>query len=95
MDQYRTQGQPESVKADITDIAMEYHLVSKFTSLVAVDKTPVRPEGKALKTHAMATNRPVGWKMGTLPQTATPAMLQILIGLLSLLSGLMLRRKQQ
>lgn len=69
--------------------------MSKFTSLVAVDKTPVRPSGEKLKTKAVATNRPAGWKMGSLPQTATPATLQLLIGLMSLLSGLILRRRQQ
>ena len=95
MDKYRTQGQPESIKADITEIAMEHHLVSKFTSLVAVDKTPVRAAEEMLKTKAIANNRPAGWTMKSLPQTATPAMLQVLIGLLSLVSGLLLRRRQQ
>ncbi|MBL4637822.1 MAG: marine proteobacterial sortase target protein, partial [Proteobacteria bacterium] len=95
MDEYRTQGQPERVKADITAIAMEHHLVSKFTSLVAVDKAPVRSDHEKLNMQVMAANRPAGWAMQALPQTATPAMMQILIGLLSLLSGLMLRRKQQ
>jgi Ca-activated chloride channel homolog len=94
MDKYRIQGQPDKVKQEITDLAMEHHLVSKFTSLVAVDKTPVRPETKGLKSKNIATNRSAGWTMKTLPQTATPAMLQIAIGLLSLLSALLLRRRQ-
>ena len=94
MDKYRTQGQPDKVKQEITDLAMEHHLVSKFTSLVAVDQTPVRPKTAALKSKNIATNRPAGWAMKTLPQTATPAMLQILLGLLSLISALLLRRRQ-
>jgi len=94
MDKYRTQGKPDKVKAEITELAMEHHLVSKFTSLVAVDKTPVRPANELLKTKAIATNRPAGWTMKTLPQTATPAMLQMMIGLLSLLSALVLRRRK-
>jgi Ca-activated chloride channel homolog len=94
MDKYRTQGQPDKVKQEITDLAMEHHLVSKFTSLVAVDKTPVRPKTEGLKSKNIATNRPAGWAMKILPQTATPAMLQILLGLLSLISALLLRRRQ-
>lgn len=70
-------------------------MVSKFTSLVAVDKTPVRPKTEGLKSKNIATNRPAGWTMKALPQTATPAMLQILLGLLSLLSALLLRRRQR
>jgi Ca-activated chloride channel homolog len=95
MDNYRTQGQPDSVKQEITELAMEHHLVSKFTSLVAVDKTPVRPAKEMLKIKSIASNRPAGWTMNSLPQTATPAMLQILIGLLSLISALLLRRRQE
>lgn len=95
MDKYRTQGRPDKVKQEITDLAMEHHLVSKFTSLVAVDKTPVRPKTEGLKSKNIATNRPAGWTMKALPQTATPAMLQILLGLLSLLSALLLRRRQR
>jgi Ca-activated chloride channel homolog len=94
MDKYRTQGQLDKVKQEITDLAMEHHLVSKFTSLVAVDKTPVRPKTAGLKSKNIATKRPAGWTMKTLPQTATPAMLQILLGLLSLISALLLRRRQ-
>ncbi len=93
MDRYRRQGQPESIKNDIIEIAIEHHLVSKFTSLVAVDKTPTRPAEALLKTKAVATNRPAGWKMGSLPQTATPATFQLLIGLIALLSSLILRRR--
>ena len=43
----------ELSKKDIVEIALDYHLVSKFTSLVAVDITPVRPETEELVTQAI------------------------------------------
>ena len=91
MDRYRLENQDEKIKTEIVSVALEHHLVSKFTSLVAVDKTPVRPDTEPLQTKAIAGNLPAGLKMGQLPQTATSAMLQLLFGFLSLLSGLFLR----
>jgi Ca-activated chloride channel family protein len=43
----------ELAKKDVTEIALDYHLVSRFTSLVAVDITPVRPENEKLITQAI------------------------------------------
>ena len=40
-------------KKDIIGLALEYHLVSRFTSLVAVDVTPVRPESELLINQAI------------------------------------------
>jgi hypothetical protein len=40
-------------RRDVTDLALEYHLVSRFTSLVAVDITPVRPESEQLINQAI------------------------------------------
>jgi hypothetical protein len=40
-------------RRDVTDFALEYHLVSRFTSLVAVDITPVRPESEKLINQAI------------------------------------------
>ena len=40
-------------KKDILGLALEYHLVSRFTSLVAVDVTPVRPETELLINQAI------------------------------------------
>ena len=43
----------EAARRDITDLALDYHLVSRFTSLVAVDITPSRPEHEELITQAI------------------------------------------
>lgn len=84
-------GQDETAtKQAVLDMALAHHLVSKYTSLVAVDVTPVRPADKLLQTHAMKTNLPNGQDYQAifgLPQTATSGQLQILLGLAALLAA--------
>jgi Ca-activated chloride channel homolog len=59
-------GDPETVKRAITATALDYGLTSKFTSLVAVDVTPSRPNGAGLTTTKVATLLPAGWQWNTL-----------------------------
>jgi len=94
MDEYRRSNSDDS-KAEIVEIALKHHLVSKFTSLVAVDKTPVRPVAEKLNTQAIAVNPPKGNTLTQFPQTATAATLQFIIGLILFLSGLILRWRQE
>ncbi len=85
------------LQTEITETALQHHLVSRFTSLVAVDHTPVRPATDPVKQHAMRTNPPQGTRFG-LPQTATAAELQLLFGLgfcLLALAGYLLSRRSQ
>jgi Ca-activated chloride channel family protein len=51
------------VEADgvILALALDHHLVSRLTSLVAVDKTPSRPEGAKLTRADLPLNLPAGW----------------------------------
>lgn len=51
-----------TLKQVIVPIALAYGLISDYTSLVAVDKTPARPEGDALYSQAVPTNLPAGMK---------------------------------
>lgn len=78
----------------VIDTALEHHLVSKFTSLVAIDKTPSRVREALLKSRALPVNLPDGWQyekvFGQLPATATPAMLHLIIGLLLLAASIFL-----
>ena len=91
---------PDEAKQAIITTALDHHLVSKYTSLVAVDVTPSRPSDAGLKTGAVPTNLPEGWNheavFGQLPQTATPAELNMLIGLMLLMiaSGFWLQAKR-
>lgn len=82
---------PAALRKSIVDLALQHHLVSRFTSLVAVDVTPVRPAGDPLRTAAVPTNLPHGQQYEQffgLPQTATPARQDLLIGGLLLLLAL-------
>ena len=67
----------ETVKAQVVALGLEHHLVTKHTSLVAVDVTPVRPVDATLHRQDVPTNMPHGWSpeavFGELPQTATAA----------------------
>jgi Ca-activated chloride channel family protein len=45
----------------VLKVALDHHLVSRLTSLVAVDVTPSRPVGEMLSSHEMPTNLPHGW----------------------------------
>lgn len=84
MDQQR-HGQGESaVRQAVLDVALTHHLVSKYTSLVVVDLTPVRQTDKMLQAHSMKTNLPEGQDYQAifgLPKTATSGQLRILFGL--------------
>ncbi len=93
MDQQRY-GQDESAtRQAVLDVALAHHLVSKYTSLVAVDNEPVRPTNKQWLTHAMKTNLPEGQDYQAifgLPKTATGGQLQIVLGLAAMAMAWML-----
>jgi Ca-activated chloride channel family protein len=52
---------PEDADKTILTLALEHQLVTRLTSLVAVDKTPSRPEGETLKVAELPINLPAGW----------------------------------
>lgn len=87
-------GQDDSiVRQAVLDVALAHHLVSKYTSLVAVDTEPIRPTDKTLVPHAMKTNLPEGQGYQAifgLPKTATSGQAQILLGLILLTLALLL-----
>jgi len=84
----RRNGAPEDdIRRDVVAVALAHHLVSSYTSLVAVDATPTAPAGVASLKSAVPGNLPAGLTFDTIggvPQTATPAALEILVGLLLL-----------
>jgi Ca-activated chloride channel homolog len=59
----RRLGQASAEETDkrILALALEHHLVSRLTSLVAVDATPSRPEGARLTRAELPLNLPAGW----------------------------------
>jgi len=91
MDSVHDGADAAQVRKDVIDVALRHHLVSKYTSLVAVDVTPSRPMDKTLHKGAVPTNLPHGWKYEKvfgLPQTATAAPLQLRVGMLLLVIAL-------
>ena len=46
MDAGRNGAPEEDIRAAVLDVALTHHLVSKYTSLVAVDVTPTKPAGR-------------------------------------------------
>ena len=87
MDQQHYGQEEAATRQAVLDVALTHHLVSKYTSLIAVDVTPARPADKILTSHAMKTNLPEGQNYQAifgLPKTATSGELQILLGLAAL-----------
>src|SRR5262249_52947351 len=52
---------PEEADRRILALALEHHLVTRLTSLVAVDQTPSRPDGARLTRADIPLNLPAGW----------------------------------
>ncbi len=87
MDARRRGGDADLLRAEVVATALEHHLVSPFTSLVAVDKTPVNLTGLAAKEEKIAALLPKGQSATAifgLPGTATDAALLIRSGFLLL-----------
>lgn len=89
------EGAPlDQVRAQVVQVALAHHLVSKFTSLVAVDVTPAAPPGTVPQTRKLPVNLPAGWSEpevdGSLPQGGTPARLLLLLGLAALAGAVLL-----
>lgn len=53
---------PDAVDRQIEETALEHHLVSRLTSLVAVDVTPSRPKDEKLSSTKLPLNLPQGWE---------------------------------
>ncbi|MGF6176749.1 marine proteobacterial sortase target protein [Ensifer sp. 4252] len=55
---------PATLDKQIETVALAHHLVSRVTSLVAVDATPSRPAGENLTETDVPLNLPAGWDFG-------------------------------
>ncbi|UCE63132.1 MAG: marine proteobacterial sortase target protein [Nitrospirota bacterium] len=95
MNQHVGNQHPETIRKKIIGLALQHHLVSRYTSLVAVDVTPVRSPAQLLRTHPMKTNLPYGQNYAAifgLARGATPGPGYLLVGLLFLISAFGLYR---
>ncbi|KGK00603.1 marine proteobacterial sortase target protein [Thalassotalea sp. ND16A] len=76
----------QSLIEQITAVAIDNRLLSKYTSFVAVDKTPSRKLAEILKSKSVANAMPHGSTQAIpMANTATSANLQLKVGLLMLL----------
>ena len=81
MDEMTRGGNAATLRPAVLKVALDHHLVSPYTSLVAVDVTPTAT-GEA-KVAMVKASLPRGYT-GALPQTDTPATLQLVIGVMAL-----------
>jgi Ca-activated chloride channel family protein len=108
-DAMREGASAEETQAKIIELALTHHLVTKYTSLVAIDRSPARPAHADLKTAALPVNLPEGWSheavfgpqqtdfalAGRLPQGATDSRFNLLAGALALLLAAFLFRQSR
>ncbi len=93
MDAQRRGSDPDEIRAAVVETALEHHLVSKHTSLVAIDKTPVRVLNDALRKDQVPNLLAYGQNSNAIfgfPATATNARQIRLIGTCCILAGLSL-----
>jgi Ca-activated chloride channel homolog len=105
IDAQREGAPAEEIRAKVIELAMTHHLVTKYTSLIAIDRAPARATDLDLKTAALPTQIPEGQSYeaifgaaaeayglpyGQLPRGATDSRFDLLAGALALLFGVML-----
>jgi len=109
MDAMREGAPSEETREKVVELALTHHLVTKYTSLIAIDRTPARPADADLKIAALPTNLPEGRNydavfgpreadsalVGRLPQGATDSRFNLLTGALALLFATLLFRLAQ
>ena len=84
-------GDVEVLRDRIVQVALRHSLVTAYTSLVAVDKTPARPANESLNNEDIPQNLPLGGDFDAIfgaqtvgyPNTATSAPMNLLISLLT------------
>ena len=83
MDELRTGGDVNAIRPAVLKVALDHHLVSAYTSLIAVDTESTAPGGLT-KSVLVKASYPAGSTYGQIPQTDTESTLQLLLGLLAL-----------
>jgi len=92
MDHLTDGSDPKGIEAAVIAVALQNHLVSQYTSLVAIDQTPQGLNPSCKPELIPVDNTVTDPQQGTLPQTATPAALMLMIGMaLVVVAGIALR----
>lgn len=90
VDMERRGGNADELRSGILETALTHHLVSKYTSLIAVDKTPVRPASDPLSSEQVPNLMPYGQSANSIfgfPATATSAPAMRIMGAAWLLAA--------
>ncbi len=75
-----------TIKPQVVQLAVEHHLLTRYTSFVAVDRTPVKPADELAEDGQVPNLMPHGNTMAVpFPPTATSATLTFYLGVLFLL----------
>ena len=91
MDSLHIGSQIESqVKPQVIKLGIEHHLLTQYTSFVAVEEVISRPEQVTVNNKSVSNLMPKGNTMAV-PQTATPTDLLAIMGFLFLLLGTLCR----
>ena len=92
-DEARRGEEAALIRKAVIDTAIDHHLVSRYTSLVAVDKTPERAAGDPLAREQVPNLLPYGQSMNAIfgfPATATNAGVLQRRGMVLLIAALLL-----
>ena len=77
---------PDVIREEVLDLALQFGLLTRHTSLVAVDSSPSRPGSAGLDVEAIPSLLPAGSGIASgFSQTATGWMTQLILALISLL----------
>lgn len=93
MDRERRGAAHEEIRKEVIETALSHHLVSRYTSLVAVDKTTARPLDETLDKEQVPNLLPYGQDMNAIfgfPATATNAPAHLANGALLVAAALLL-----
>jgi Ca-activated chloride channel homolog len=92
MDQSAEGTDEATIRASVVSLALQHHLVSKYTSLIAVDRD-VTNDGRAPRS-SVGLALPAGSEMfGNLPQTGTPGPFCLLFGVMSFVASVVVQRR--
>ncbi len=85
----------QMIRKEVLAVALEHQLMSRFTSLVAIDRTPERPRGARYAASRVPSHGPAGGEFGVvlggLPKGATPAPIFTGLGTVLLMAAAALR----
>ncbi len=86
----------DEVRQRVAELGLHHHLVTRYTSLVAVDVTPTAPAEVEPQSRPLPVSLPAGWQAQhanvNLPNGATPARLDLALGMFALLLACALAR---